>query len=142
MATLWLAARCGAMEHSSLQDNPNQDNQNFADRLKALGNDLVRWRAEADRLRTIADAALESQHVEEEALVNVEQSAGLLYAEIEAFNALLRDVASKSPAAASELATVDDALRLLLLDVTELGTRLYSIRSMTTPALTDMSPEN
>jgi hypothetical protein len=141
MATLWLAARCGAMEHS-LQDDPSQDNPKFADRLKALGADLVRWRAEADRLRTIADAALDSRHVEEEALVNVEQSAGMLYAEIETFDALLRDVASKSPAAASELATVDDALRLLLLDVTELGTRLYSIRSMNTPALPDMSPDN
>ena len=31
---------------------------------------------------------------------------------------------------ASELATMDDARSLLLLDVTELGTRLYSIHSM------------
>lgn len=129
------------MEHS-LQDGPSQDNTNFAERLKALGADLVRWRAEADRLKTITNEALESRHVEEEALVNVEQSAGLLYAEIEAFDALLRDVASKSPAAASELATVDDALRLLLLDVTELGTRLYSIRSMNIPTLAGNSSES
>jgi hypothetical protein len=129
------------MEHSQ-QDDPSQAHPNFTERLQALGADLVRWRAEADRLKTIADAALESRHVEEEALVNVEHSAGMLYAEIEEFDALLRDVANTSPAAASELATVDDALRLLLLDVTELGTRLYSIRSMTTAALTDNSSES
>ena len=110
----------------------------FTRRLKTLGADLVRWRAEADRLRVLTEEALSSQQVEHEMLVNVERSAGLLYAEIETFNVLLREVAGQSPAAASELATVDDALRLLLLDVTELGTRLYSIRAMVSPALADI----
>lgn len=117
----------------SLQNAPT-----FADRLKALGADLVRWRAEADRLRVLTYEALSAQHVEQEMLVNVERSQTLLYTEIEAFNVLLQEVERQSPAAAGELATVDSALRLLLLDVTELGTRLYSIRSTVMPALTDM----
>ncbi len=120
------------MEHSL------QNASTFADRLKALSADLVRWREEADRLRALTDQALSAQQVEQEMLVNVERSASFLYAEIQAFNVLLQEVERQSPAAASELATVDGALRLLLLDVTELGTRLYSIRSTVTPALADV----
>jgi len=101
----------------------------FTERLRTFASDLTRWQAEADRLRIRTENALSAGQVEEDALVEVEASASLLYEEIKIFDVLMREVSSRSPTAADELAPVKDALRLLLLEVTELGTRLYSIRS-------------
>jgi hypothetical protein len=52
-----------------------------------------------------------------------------LHQETAAFNALVGEVSKVSPTASAELAEAGDAFRLILLELTELSTALYSLRS-------------
>lgn len=103
-------------------------NQEIAERLRHFGANIEKWRAEAARLKQLAAASREDL-VDEAQLTELEETAGSIYQDINAFNETVAEVATKSPAAAAELAPVSDAIRLVLLDVTELGVRLYSEHS-------------
>ena len=59
----------------------------------------------------------------------IERTCSDLYDEIELCSAASKQVAETSPAAAAELAPLEDGLRLALLDITELSTQLYAIHS-------------
>jgi len=52
-------------------------------------------------------------------LQSIETTAGEIYAEISSYDGLVQDVAAVSPAAAAELAEVNDALHLVLMEITE-----------------------
>jgi hypothetical protein len=99
------------------------------ERLKQFGDHLATLRGKADELRRDADGAVISGTVDTATLVNAESSADALYVEISAFKTVLAEVEKASPLAAGQLGPVSDALHLLLLEITEIGTRLYSVRS-------------
>jgi len=94
--------------------------------LQHFAQNISRWREEASRLRI---RARRKGVASTKVLVRVEDTSSELYREIEDFNATVAAVAKQSPRAAGELAEVGEALRLLLLDITEMGTQLYSTRS-------------
>ena len=94
--------------------------------LQHFAQNLGKWREESTRLR---DRAKSRRAASTKLLVHVEDTSGELYREIESFTATVAEVAKQSPQAAGELAEVGETLRLLLLDITELGTKLYSTRS-------------
>lgn len=105
------------------------DDPGLTERLKALAGDCARWRTEAKELRSRADA--DGGALDDALLLAVEETSGGIYAGIRTFEALVADIDSKSHAAAGEIAEVGDAIRLVLMEITELGTYLYSRRSAT-----------
>ena len=94
--------------------------------LQQFATHIAKWRVEADKLRRRAGS---HQTASKTVLLRVEDTSGELYREIESVNAIVGEVARQSPQAAGELAEVGEILRLLLLDITELGIALYSTRS-------------
>ena len=90
-------------------------------------------------MRTKVQEALDAKSVQPETLTMTERSADEIYAAIDRFDALKADVAEASPRAAGQLAEVGDALRLVLLEMTELTTRMYGVRSMTPAGVEPMS---
>jgi hypothetical protein len=100
--------------------------QDVRSTLQHFADNIGRWRAEAGRLRARTE---QQDTASTELLVHVEDTAGDIYREIESFDIAVADVAKQSPQAAGELAEVGEILRLLLLDITELGTKLYSTRA-------------
>lgn len=104
------------------------DTAEIAERLEHFARNIEGWRAEAKRLKLrVADARQDKARVEE--LVELEEIATDIYADITAFQATVDEVAALSPAAASQLAGVNDALHLVLLEITELGIRFYKSTS-------------
>ena len=103
------------------------DTTELQSRLNALAADYARWRTEADELK--ARARLINGEVDESLLLAVEETASHLYQGIASFDALKADTEAASHAAGSVLAEVGEAIRLLLLEVTEFGTYLYSLRT-------------
>lgn len=103
-------------------------NQEIAERLRHFGANIEKWQAEAARLKQLAAASRE-EPVDEAQLTELEETAGSIYQDINSFNDTVAEVAAKSPEAAAELAPVSDAIRLVLLEITELGVRLYSEHS-------------
>jgi hypothetical protein len=104
------------------------DNQEIAERLRHFGANIETWQAEAARLKQLVVASRE-EPVDEAQLTALEETAGAIYRDISAFNDAVAEVAAKRPEAAAELAPVSDAIRLVLLEITELGVRLYSEHS-------------
>lgn len=100
----------------------------IAQRLKHFADHIQQWRQEAARLTLLASQAREGLSSQTD-LIALEETAGAVYADIAAFQATVDEVAERSPAAAAELAPVTDAIRLVLLEITELGVRLYSEHS-------------
>ena len=96
----------------------------IADRLRLTASRIAQWKLDAQRLRAILDDR--PGPLEALVLLDVEETSGAIYREIEAFDALLVDIDRKSHAAAGQIAEVGDALRLVLLAITELGTEMYS----------------
>ena len=95
----------------------------IADRLHLTASRIAEWQRDAQRLRTLLDER--PGPLEPLVLLDVEETSGAIYREIEAFDALLVDIDRKSHAAAGQIAEVGDALRLVLLSITELGTAMY-----------------
>jgi hypothetical protein len=96
-------------------------------RLTDVAADIERWRQEASGLRAamhLPDAA-----TDDALLLSVEETSSAIYLAIENFDELVRDIDRKSHVAAGQIAAVGDALRLVLMEITELGTRLYALRS-------------
>ena len=107
-------------------------NANVIERLREFGPNIEKWRRAAESFRQLAGEALSSHHVDEGQLLDLERIAGDIYEEIATFNQLVPEIATESPNAAAELAAIGEALQLVLLDVTETGTRMYSVRSSET----------
>ena len=63
------------------------------------------------------------------ALVHLEETATAVYTDITEFQRTVDEIATTSPAAAAQLAPVNDAIHLVLLEITELGIKLYSSRT-------------
>ena len=99
----------------------------IADRLHLTASRIAQWQLDAQRLRAILDER--PGPLEALVLLDVEETSGAIYREISAFDALLVDVDRKSHAAAGQIAEVGDALRLVLLTITELGTEMYGRQS-------------
>jgi hypothetical protein len=99
----------------------------IADRLHLTASRIAQWKLDAQRLRTILDER--PGPLEALVLLDVEETSGAIYREIAAFDVLLGDIDRKSHAAAGQIADVGDALRLVLLSITELGTAMYSRQS-------------
>ena len=107
-------------------------NANVIERLREFGPNIEKWRRAAESFRQLAGDAVASHHVDEGQLLDLERTAGDIYEEIATFNKLVPEIATESPNAAAELAAVGEALQLVLLDITETGTRMYSARSIET----------
>lgn len=103
------------------------DNE-IAERLNHFGKNIEHWRTEAARLTLLA-AQTRQQKPDEAQLVEVEETATAIYADITEFQSTVEEIAKNSPAAAAQLAPVSDAIHLVLLEITELGIKLYSSRT-------------
>ena len=112
-----------------------------SDRLRHYGANIERWRAEAKRLRSQAAASSVDHAADTESLVGLERTADDIYAEIESFKKTVAEIAATSPTAAGELAEVGEVLHLLLLEITELGIKLYSTHSGLEPLEATSSDE-
>jgi hypothetical protein len=97
--------------------------------LRVIGSKIELWRLAATRIRMLATLADASQTLDEELLMQVEAISGEIYLEIAAFDRIVEDLGKISTESAAQLAEIGDALRLVLLEITELGTHLDSIRS-------------
>ena len=105
-------------------------NAELIDRLRLFGPNIEKWRKAAEGYRRLADEAVASQTVDEGHLLELERTASDIYEEIATFNKLVPEIATESPNAAAELTAVGEALQLVLLDITETGTQMYSVRSV------------
>jgi chromosome segregation ATPase len=103
-------------------------NQEIAQRLTHFGAHIEKWRDEAARLTLLATQSRQRPASKSE-LTALEETASAIYADISSFKATVDEIAAKSPTAAAELAAASDALHLVLLEITELGIRLYSVHS-------------
>ncbi len=102
--------------------------------LRATRDKIDHWREKGHRIRALANEALDTREAREDRLLEVEETASEIYQAIADLHDLSTEVAGQSIVAAGELALVEDALRLVLLEITELGTTMYSVRSRMTPA--------
>lgn len=103
-------------------------NQDIAQRLSHFATNIEGWRTEAVRL-TLLVARSRQEPASPPELTELKKTAGAIYEDLSAFDAAVKEVANRSPAAAAELAPVSDAIRLVLLEITELGIKLYSEHS-------------
>lgn len=103
------------------------DTIDLCSRLNRMATAVEHWRSEA---KLLSEAARRPEAAtDDELLFSVEETSGAIYREIDVFDELVKDVDTKSQVAAGQIAEVGDALRLLLMEITELGTGLYSLRS-------------
>ena len=98
-------------------------------RIEDVTNKLNGWRRDAERIRKSANKVLDSRTVSAERLVEVEEIAGAIYREIEQVDMHIGQATDSNPEAAAQLAEVGEALRLVLMDITEFGTSMYSVNS-------------
>lgn len=104
------------------------DASELADRLRPVAGKIVGWRADAERIGAMMLKASERNSDDPGALERIEETAGAIFREIEEFRLLLADIEASSPKAAGELAGVNDTLHLVLMEITELSTKMYSFR--------------
>jgi len=100
----------------------------LSERLKPFAGKIDAWRQRAAETRDLADKVVAQKSVDAATLVEIEQTGTDIRAEIAAFDKLVSEVGRISPASAAELGGIGDALRLILLEITELGTRMYAVR--------------
>ena len=100
----------------------------LVERLHLTAERIAEWRLDAKRLRGVLAEA--EGPVDPELLLAVEETTGKIYREIEAFDAIVANIDKKSHAAAGQIAEVGDALRLVLMEIVELGTAMYSRQSI------------
>jgi hypothetical protein len=90
---------------------------------------LSGWKAQARQLSLLLVAARIEGAVSDDLHATIERTCSDLYDEIQLCSAATKQVAETSQAAAAELAPLEDELRLVLLQITELSTALYAIHS-------------
>jgi hypothetical protein len=93
---------------------------------------VAAWRGQAGHLKHLLATAEAGGTVSDELLQSVEATCGSIYGEIDKCSEIVRKVGAASPEAASQLAPLEDTLRLVLLEITELSTQMYAIRSQLT----------
>jgi hypothetical protein len=104
------------------------DNSEIETRLRHFADNIERWRIEAARLTLRVSEARQGAAAVED-LVALEETATAIYADVSSFRETVEEVAKQSPEAASQLAGVNDALHLVLLEITELGIKFYETHS-------------
>jgi hypothetical protein len=90
---------------------------------------LSAWKDQAAQLSLLLVPARIEGTVSVELYATIERTCSAIYEEIAVCSAAVGRLAETNAAAAAELAPVDDALRLALLEFTELAAELYAIRS-------------
>jgi hypothetical protein len=95
-------------------------------RLRPIGDKLVGFHNAAGQLHEELNAISDERPITIERLVEIEEICDRIYAEIADFNELYALIDKVSPGAAAEIVEVRDALQLVLMEVTELGTSLYA----------------
>lgn len=103
-------------------------NAEIAKRLHHFADNIDRWRTEATSLKQLVGRMRDDKAAVDQ-LVALEETANQIYADVAAFRETVDEIAEKSPEAASQLAGVSDALHLVLLEITELGLKLYEKHS-------------
>lgn len=101
----------------------------FTTRLMAILEKVGRWRKDAGVIKALAERAAADRAVSEQQLLSVEETSAAVYAEIAAFDAMVKDHALPTELEAAMIAEVGDALRLQSLEITELSTSMYAVRS-------------
>jgi hypothetical protein len=96
------------------------------------------WRSQASQLKHLVAGAEVAGTVSDDLLTSVEGTCTSIYQEIRKCARVIATVSTNSPDAASQLAALDDALHLVLLEVTELTTELYAVRSRVGKVVTPM----
>ena len=122
------------MEHSA------SDIAGLSERLKLFAGKIDAWRRRAAETHDLADKVVAQKSVDAATLVEIEQTGTDIRAEIAAFDKLVSEVGRISPASAAELGGIGDALRLVLLEITELGTRMYAVRWQVALGTVDAPP--
>jgi hypothetical protein len=87
------------------------------------------WRSQAEQLKHLVRTAEVAGNVSDELLQTTEGTCTAIYTEIDKCAKVIATVEATSQPAASQLAALNDALHLVLLEVTELSTELYAVRS-------------
>ena len=87
------------------------------------------WRSQALQLDHLVTTAEVTGAVSDDLLQTAEATCTSIYAEIAKCAEVIKAVATTSHDAASQLAALDSALRLALLEITELTSKLYAVRS-------------
>lgn len=105
------------------------DSVELASLLRDTAPKIEGWRSQAEQLKALVEAAHVTGNISDSLLVTVEETAAAITAEISTQSDVVVAVAKDSPAAAAELGPVSDALHLVLMEITELGTALYAVRS-------------
>lgn len=100
----------------------------LVERLHLTAARIAEWRTDAALLRGVL--AESAGPVDPELLLAIEETTGKIYREIEAFDAIVANIDKQSHSAAGLIAEVGDALRLVLMEITELGTAMYSRQSI------------
>ena len=98
-------------------------------RIEDITNKLNGWRRDAERIRKSANKVLDSRTVSADRLVEVEEIAGAIYREIEQVDMHIGQATENNPNGAAQMAEIGEALRLVLMDITEFGTSMYSVNS-------------
>ena len=101
----------------------------LADLVAETPAKLSAWKDQARQLSLLLVPARIEGTVSEDLHATIERTCTAIYDEIELCSAASKRLALTSPAAAAELAPLDDALRLALLEITELATEFYAIHS-------------
>lgn len=99
----------------------------LAQRLEPFMINIAEYRADAKVLAVLT--AQPSHQVSDEALVRVEEISEEIRSDVARFSELIKSLRNPSPTDLALVAEVEDALRLVLLEITETGTKLYSVRS-------------
>ena len=97
--------------------------------LAATPSNLSAWRDQAHQLALLLVAAPIDGRVSDDLHVSIERTCTAIYDEIETCSAAIKAVAETSADAAADLAPLNSALRLVLMEITELGTEFYAIHS-------------
>lgn len=108
-------------------DLMRKNSPDLAQRLEPFMANIAEYRATATVLAALA--AQQSHQVSDEALVRVEEISDDVRSDIARLADLIGSLGSPAAADLALTAEVEDALRLVLLEITETGTRLYSVRS-------------
>jgi len=105
------------------------DKSELAPFLAAEGAKLAGWRDQAHQLSLLLVPARIEGDVSEELHATIEQTCSALYVEIERCREKQEALAAEDVDLTNELAALEDDLRLVLLEITELSTEFYAIRS-------------
>lgn len=104
-----------------------KDPPDLARRLEAFLANIAEYRASAKMLATMA--AQDTHQVSDEVLLRVEEISDDIRSDVSRLSDLIKSLRAPTATDLALTTEVDDALRLVLLEVTETGTKLYSARS-------------